>query len=256
MPNLYQTLFVVALVTGMAVTGVVSSQRREARRYYLIAVVGGVIGARTWFSLQYGLTSTGFSIFGFLLGAVALLTAYHRWSKGWWAPTDFPDSITPAFALGTAIHRLGCFHRGCCFGKICELPWAVRYPSGSHPWNHQLAQGLIGPSASQTLPIHPTQLYGVLTGLILFCLLLWILKRRPFPLLRFEVVLGSAIFLAVYRFFLEMLRDDAGGVHFGPLTFSQGTSLLILVGCSLLLVQRRIRYRRGDRSLLVRSPAP
>jgi len=31
--------------------------------------------------------------------------------------------------LGYVFGRLGCFMFGCCYGKACELPWAVHFPS-------------------------------------------------------------------------------------------------------------------------------
>ncbi|MFH1707418.1 MAG: prolipoprotein diacylglyceryl transferase [Planctomycetota bacterium] len=44
----------------------------------------------------------------------------------------FADLCLPSVILGEAITRIGCFLNGCCFGKVCHLPWAVSFPAGSH----------------------------------------------------------------------------------------------------------------------------
>jgi phosphatidylglycerol---prolipoprotein diacylglyceryl transferase len=52
------------------------------------------------------------------------------------------DILTPAFLVGLAIGRIGCFFNGCCYGGICEPPeWGVRFPHGSPPYQHQAFSG-------------------------------------------------------------------------------------------------------------------
>ena len=88
------------------------------------------------------------------------------------------DTIAPAVALGIAIGRVGCFLNGCCFGDRCEMPWGVRFPGprpgqpGSPPWADQVRSRAIEETASWSLPVHPTQLYSAVDGLILMVLLL------------------------------------------------------------------------------------
>ena len=43
--------------------------------------------------------------------------------------------------LGLAFGRVGCFLNGCCFGGVCELPWAVQFPAGSPPYIRQAERG-------------------------------------------------------------------------------------------------------------------
>ena len=49
-------------------------------------------------------------------------------------------------------------------------------PGGSPPWSHQVNLGLISPRPPCSLPVHPTQLYSALDGLVLFPLL-WPISR-------------------------------------------------------------------------------
>src|SRR5206468_3661124 len=81
------------------------------------------------------------------------------------------DVIAPALALGIALGRLGCFLNGCCYGDVCHLPWAMTFPQGSSPWAHHVDLGLIPQAAARSLPIHPTQIYAAIDGLVLLLLL-------------------------------------------------------------------------------------
>jgi phosphatidylglycerol:prolipoprotein diacylglycerol transferase len=79
------------------------------------------------------------------------------------------DALAPAVALGIGITRIGCFLAGCCFGKPCNLPWAVHFPAAA-PATRQF-----GPIAVQ-----PSQLYASAAGFVIFGLLLW-WERRSSP---------------------------------------------------------------------------
>ncbi|MDR2642310.1 MAG: prolipoprotein diacylglyceryl transferase, partial [Planctomycetaceae bacterium] len=51
------------------------------------------------------------------------------------------DLIVPTVMLGIAIGRIGCFLNGCCFGAVCDLPWAVTFPEGSPAHVCQIERG-------------------------------------------------------------------------------------------------------------------
>lgn len=141
------------------------------------------------------------------------------------------DVFAPSFALGIFITRIGCFMNGCCFGKACDLPWAVTFP-------------VISP-AGATLPgvhIHPTQLYSSLYGLVIL-LVLYFLDRRP----RFDGFLGAMFFIlyGLSRFLVDFVRyyEESVQVNLGiaVLTINQVISLLMILtgGVMLLLLSRR-----------------
>jgi len=102
------------------------------------------------------------------------------------------DVVVPSLALGLFLTRLGCFMNGCCFGTVCDLPWAVRFPPIS-------AAGQQFPGT----PIHPTQLYGALTGLVILALLL-LAERHQRP----AGYLAGMFFVlyAIGRFLVEFVR--------------------------------------------------
>jgi phosphatidylglycerol:prolipoprotein diacylglycerol transferase len=129
--------------------------------------LGGVIGARAMFVIQHPeqihewadvlRTWRGGNVFyGCILGGVigSLLYRCRR-------PFSFlrmADCAAPGVAIGVAVGRVGCFLNGCCHGKVCDLPWGVAFPNGSHAWVRQLNAGLVSPETASSLPVHPTQI--------------------------------------------------------------------------------------------------
>jgi phosphatidylglycerol:prolipoprotein diacylglycerol transferase len=51
------------------------------------------------------------------------------------------DLVVPSMALGLAIGRIGCLMNGCCFGAVCDYPWAVTFPPESPPYRAQVERG-------------------------------------------------------------------------------------------------------------------
>ncbi len=138
--------------------------------------LGGAVGARTVYVLAHLDTvhslsdvlqswKGGNNFYGCILGGLAGSILY-------WLRRPFPfwkmtDVAAPAVAIGIAIGRIGCFLNGCCYGCVSHLPWAVRFPAGSHAWARQVDAGLISPLTTYSLPVHPTQIYASLAGFAL-----------------------------------------------------------------------------------------
>jgi len=53
----------------------------------------------------------------------------------------FADIIAPSLVLGLALGRVGCFLNGCCYGGLCDRPWAVTFPVGSPAYMNQADRG-------------------------------------------------------------------------------------------------------------------
>jgi phosphatidylglycerol---prolipoprotein diacylglyceryl transferase len=216
-------------------------------------VLGGIIGARACYVLQHPETIRspwdalqfwrgGIVFYGCIAGGLIGSTLY-------WIRHPFPframaDAVAPALMLGTALGRIGCFLNGCCYGDRCDLPWAVRFPARTLPWADHLERGWIAASATQSLPIQPTQLFAALDGLIILGLLtaFYPLRRRDG-----EVMALLMVTYPVTRFLIEALRDDEG-VFLAGLTFSQGISVLVLIlGLAFWLYLSRLpRGRYAD----------
>jgi len=286
--------------------------------------VWGIVGARLFYVVEYweqfrGLTPQqtvlnlfniaqgGLVIYGGLIGggvALAILIRRHALPA-----LPLLDATAAPLILAMAIGRIGCLLNGCCFGGVCDLPWAMQFPAGSPPHLAQLERGEVhlqgitlegawdepalvtgvapdSPAAEAglkpgdrllaingaavdskgaaisrllkdaqagqeveiltsreraplvftaraetSLPIHPTQAYSTINGVILF-LLLW----SYFPYRRRDGEV-AALLLTLYpitRFLLEMIRTDEPPQLGTGLTVSQLISLLILAGAAIL----------------------
>ncbi|HEV3162572.1 MAG TPA: prolipoprotein diacylglyceryl transferase [Isosphaeraceae bacterium] len=212
--------------------------------------VGGLLGARLFYVAQYWgvrvhtlwdvfkIWEGGIVFYGSVIGGTAAFFLYR-------ALRPFPlgpvlDVIAPAIALGIALGRLGCFLNGCCYGDVCDprqIPWAVSFPQESSPWRDHVEHGLISRSAPRSLPVHPTQIYSAIDGLVLLFLL-----NAYFPLRRRdgEVMALLMVTYPITRFLIEFLRNDEPA-FFGGLTISQNISVALLA-CGLLYWWRLSRW--------------
>lgn len=154
------------------------------------------------------------------------------------------DVAMPAIGFGTAMVRIGCLLGGCDYGLVTSRPWAVTFPVGSPAFEAHFSAGLLGPLSTESLPVHPTQLYESLLGCLcgIFALLyLARLRRRGTAPLDGRVFFSGAICYSVGRFFIELLRGDVDrGVYFGGLlSTSQLVSLLVITACTWKLYRLR-----------------
>ncbi len=172
------------------------------------------------------LVRSGGVFYGGFIGAVlaAVLLLRKRQVSFW----SYADTAAPAVALGHAVGRLGCFSAGCCWGRECDLPWAVTFTS---PVAHANVGVPLG------VPLHPTQLYES-AGLFVLCGLLILLERRRFPGETFTRYLFG---YALLRGTVEFFRGDPRGTVFTPaLSTSQFLAAVgILVAIGLWWIRRR-----------------
>lgn len=161
---------------------------------------------------------------GFISGALVTIF-YARWKQiPLW---KFADALAPSIALGHMFGRLGCLMTGCCYGKKCELPWAIRFPVGhdTHP---------VGQAA---LPVHPTQIYESLLNLCLYLFLAWLYRRKKFDGQIFATYL---LCYAVIRSFVELFRGDYAPAEYrGMLSPGQMVSVFIISAGLLLFFKLR-----------------
>lgn len=199
-------------------------------------LIGGLAGARLFYVVQYWgdrvnsfseifkIWEGGIVLYGGILSAAVAFFVFRARRKFPILPTM--DVIAPSIALGVGIGRIGCFLNGCCWGDACGLPWAVRFPARSAPWWAEMNRGLIASTDLTSLPLHPTQIYSTIDGLVI-CLLLcayYPLRRRD------GEVFG--LFMLTYpitRFLIEYLRNDEMALQFG-MTISQLISIVIFAG--------------------------
>jgi phosphatidylglycerol---prolipoprotein diacylglyceryl transferase len=175
-----------------------------------------------------GLVAYG-GFIGGLLGSWAFLAPKKIRLLAW------ADDAVPSLASGLLVTRIGCYLFGCDFGK--RLPggaphWLQTLGTFPHWAAGTLATGEGSPAyvrhldvyrgtsmetdlirMNTSFPVHPTQIYESLVGLVLLGLLLWQRKYTKFR--------GQVFFLFVFaygflRFVLELWRDDVERGSYGP----------------------------------------
>ena len=126
------------------------------------------------------------------------------------------DLFAPGIAAGYMVGRLGCLMAGCCYGRPTDVAWAITFTDPAAALNVGTPLGV---------PLHPTQLYESVAGLVILVALLATERRgRVFAgrtFWRFVLLYG------VSRFVIEFFRgDDRGAV--AVLSTSQFISLVLV----------------------------
>lgn len=193
-------------------------------------IVGGIIGARVLYVISYWREqfagqplSTIFSVwhgglvfYGGLGGAAlgCILFARRRRVPLW----KLADVMAPSIALGSFFGRIGCLLNGCCYGRICTLPWAIHFSPGH-----------------KTYPdgVHPTELYDAGVNLLFYELLAWLYRRKTYD---GQVLAVYVAGYAILRSIVEVFRGDYPHYYFGWVTPGQLVSVLML-GAGLVLLR-------------------
>ena len=183
----------------------------------------------------------GLVFYGGLIGATlaGILFARVKHLPVW----KLADVLAPSIALGYVFGRIGCLLNGCCFGRVCDLPWAIRFPNQSSAWDQQHRAGLVGQTDS-SLPVHPTEIYDALLNLVLYLSLAWLYRRKKFDGQIFATYL---LCYAVTRSFVEYFRGDYPPSHMhGGLTPAHLVSIAIFgSGLGLWTLLSRLKPRKA-----------
>jgi phosphatidylglycerol---prolipoprotein diacylglyceryl transferase len=173
----------------------------------------------------------GLVFYGGLIGAIVAGAIYLCWKKlPLWKVADV---LAPSIALGSVFGRIGCLLNGCCYGRACDLPWAITFPADN-------------PLHPPTSPVHPTEIYDALLNLGLYVFLAWLFRRKKFDGQIFATYL---LCYAVTRSFVEYFRGDYTNLHYHfGLTPAQLVSVPIFItGLALaaILSRRASEIKRG-----------
>src|SRR4051812_34463467 len=216
---------------------------------YMWTAVVAVVGARLLYVLTnldrfdhlfdvFKVNQGGLVVYGGFLGGFVGSAAFCRIKKirllAW------ADCAVPSLCSGLMITRIGCLLYGCDFGKTWQGAWAIHFPANSPAFNQQRVDGLLGPDATQSLAVHPTQIYESLNGLILFALLMLVRRYRTFS---GQMFVAFTMGYAVLRYFVETLRADEQRGNVGPLSTSQFIGVATFLAGAALLAWLYAKYR-------------
>src|SRR5437763_7387863 len=128
------------------------------------AFVGGLLGARVVYMIQYHGTILSWEFFkiweggivyyGSLAGgAIAFTLAYYKFFRQLHVPwLRLADIIAPSLALGLALGRIGCYLNGCCFGNVaCPDCLQAHFPLSAPP-RYDLVKKGFQTAAGFTMP--------------------------------------------------------------------------------------------------------
>ena len=196
-------------------------------------IIGALLGARTVYVLSYWEESFagkpiwnifkihegGLVFYGGLIGATlaAIIYLISRKLPLW----QYGDALAPSIALGSFFGRLGCLMNGCCFGRACDLPWAIQFPQG-HP--------------SYPATVHPTQIYDALLNLGLYGLLAWLYRRKRFDGQIFALFLVG---YALLRSVVEWFRGDYSHYYWGG-NFTQAHVISLAILAAGIILYRTL----------------
>lgn len=210
----------------------------------LLSTISAFFGAKLFYVIFYqkafvklpreifDIKSSGFVYYGgFILTSLMVLLFCLANKLPFWKINDIIAANLP---LGYVIGRIGCFLNGCCFGKITNVPWAVKFPRwidangrlvGSDAFLRHFEQGLVKFSDTHSLSVHPTQLYSAAYGLIIFIILRQLLRHKKFD---GQILFSYFILYGFLRFIVEFYRADNPAFLFG-LTNAQIISIILFI---------------------------
>jgi phosphatidylglycerol---prolipoprotein diacylglyceryl transferase len=221
---------------------------------YVFTAIAAIIGSRVLyivtnldefkeFSDIFALRRGGLVAYGGFIGGY--LGSWLYLSRQRIRLMPWADVAVPSLASGLLITRIGCYLFGCDFGttlpktapgwlqKIGTFPhWAagtLDSGEGSPAYvRHLVTHHDRAIALNSSLPVHPTQIYESLCGLLLLSLLLLQRRHQKF---RGQIFFLFAFGYGVLRFLLEIIRDDEERGVYGPVMAQH-----VLVPGALLLM--------------------
>ena len=223
------------------------------------AVIGGLLGAKIYYAILFQdpralLHTAGFVFWGGLLGGILATALVIRWRGQTF--TRISDVSAAGLAAAYAIGRTGCWSVGDDYGRPWDSKWAVAFPNGYPASTVQNlveqfgVKELAGRPPLEVISVHPTQLYEVAMGLLMF----WIIwKMRDHKHAEGWLFGLYCVLAGLERFVVEFFRakDDR---FMGPLTLAQTIALAFAVG-GLLWMQARRNVGDGKPGIYARAKA-
>lgn len=238
------TGFGLAILLTFVIAQLISQQEMERRGHdptvmgdlVFAAVVGGLLGAKIYYAIlmhDWGSLASraGFVFWGGLIGGIVATAAVMRWKKLSFARISDVAGIT--LAAGYAVGRTGCWAVGDDYGR----PWngflGTMFPEGAPPSTVSNMTQIFGvkfppgTSPTEVVAVHPTQLYEVTLGFVMF-LILW--RYRDHKHAEGWLFGLYCVLAGVERFIIEFVRAKDDRIIAGTLTVAQIIAILFVIG--------------------------
>jgi phosphatidylglycerol:prolipoprotein diacylglycerol transferase len=114
----------------------------------LYALLAGIVGSRLFYVIHYfdsfkgnllsvfAIWQGGLELYGGIIPAILVVILYIYYHK--LPMRKYLDILAIALMIALTFGRIGCFFRGCCYGKPADVPWAIRFPYGSDAYLSQI----------------------------------------------------------------------------------------------------------------------
>ncbi len=234
----YGLMLLLAIATGMFVMDRAIKRAHltaDAVEMIAVAALAGIVGSKIWYlvldsqgdfrAMGWGVLwqNSGFSWFGALFAGILALVVQGRKEKiGGLRTLDF---AAPACAIGQGLGRIGCFLSGDgCYGIAIQPvhlfgftfhPWGMAFPNGIEP---------------VFVPVYPTPLYELATGLAIGGWLWWRLGK---PHATGAIMGQYLILVGTARFLVEFIRRNPK-VLWGLSNEQLTSAAAVMVGVALL----------------------
>jgi len=211
----------------------------------MAALLGTLVGAKTYYVVLTGdpqafFSRGGFVFWGGFMGSVALCWATIRYKK--LSFLRFADVAGIAIAAGYSVGRSGCWAVGDDYGRPWSGPFAAKFPEGAPPSTVSVMSSQFGATFPEGTPgdmvvaVHPTQLYEVVLGFVMFAVL-WRLRKHTH---REGWLFGVWCILAgVERFIIEFFRAKDDQTTAGLTTAQIIAITICTIGIGVLTARRQ-----------------
>ena len=222
----------------------------------LLAIIFGIAGSKLLFIIEnfddflrhpaMAVSPGGLTWYGGFFLAIIVIERYTRKQK---IPfLAVADAASPALLLGYGIARVGCHLSGDGdYGIPTDLPWGMQYSNGTYPPSLAFREfpdlvqkyGVNG-FVPDTIRCHPTPLYELLLGLILFAII-WNYRKRL--TINGQIFSLYLILSGAARFLVEFLRLNPR-LLFG-LSEAQLIAVVVMIGGGIGLIWLRRQGKPG-----------
>jgi len=210
----------------------------ELDSLFVYVILGLILGARLFYTIVYdpayflanpikifAVWQGGLSFHGGLIGM--MIAAYIFAKRNRVDFLDLADTAVIPAALCLALGRIGNFINGELYGRITDVPWAVKFPG---------AEGFR----------HPSQLYESFKNIVIFSILSYFyFCKKKFPK-GFFLWLFVTLY-PLFRFFVEFYRepDQQLGFLIFNLTMGQLLSIIMFgIGIVMLFKTLNIKHKK------------
>jgi len=247
------TGFGLAILLTFVIAQLISQYEMERRGHdptvmgdlVFAAVVGGLLGAKIYYAiLMHDWSSlasrAGFVFWGGLIGGILATALVMRWKHLSFARVSDVSSAT--LAAGYAVGRTGCWAVGDDYGRPWDGFLATKFPEGAPPSTVANMSQIFGVKFPASMPqnevvaVHPTQLYEVSAGFVMF-LILW--RYRDHKHAEGWLFGLYCVLAGIERFIIEFFRAKDDRVLAGGLTVAQLIAILFAIGGGVWMYMRR-----------------